>query len=370
MSSAFVVAESCDALSDDRAWSHWALGVLADDAAASAPTPIVKLPLRADWNVDLYLKDESAHATGSLKHRLARALLVHAIASGWVRRGTTLVEASSGSTAISEAYFARLLGLPYIAVMPEKSTARGAVEALGGQVQSVGRPGEVYGVAEQLVAQYRNRHYIDQFTFAERASNWHGEDTIAAELFAQLELEYGAVPDWIVVGAGTGGTATTLGRHVRYHRLETRLAVVDPDGSAYFPAYAARTPELGCCVSGSRIEGIGRPRIEPSFLPSVVDRMLQVPDAASIAAMRWAAEVLEQRVGGSTGTNLWGALHIAASLRDSARRRTVVTIICDGGERYARTYYDDDWLAAEGIEITRALRELQALIGQPTSVTA
>jgi cysteine synthase A len=368
MASGFEVAESCDHLSDDRAWSSWALGVLADEASASAPTPIVKLPLRADWNVDLYLKDESAHATGSLKHRLARALLVHAIASGWVRRGTTLVEASSGSTAISEAYFARLLGLPYVAVMPDKSTARPAVEAHGGRCRLVRQAGEVYGMAEQLVARNPNCHYIDQFTFAERASNWHGDDTIAAELFEQLLTEHDAVPDWIVVGAGTGGTATTLGRHARYHRLPTRLAVVDPDGSAYFPAYAERTPELGCCLTGSRIEGIGRPRIEPSFLPSVVDRMLHVADASSIAAMRWAADVLGRAVGGSTGTNLWGALNIAASLRDCDRRQTVVTIICDGGERYVNTYYNDDWLVQEGLDIERPLRELRELLRRPTSV--
>ena len=101
---------------------------------------------------------------------------------------------------------------------------------------------------------------------------------------------------------------------------------------------------------GSRIEGIGRPRVEPSFLPGVVDAMITVPDAASVAAMRWCSRVTGRLVGGSTGTSLWGALRLVAGLRESGTAGSVVTLLCDGGERYASTYYDDDWLAEQGID--------------------
>ena len=96
----------------DRAWLDWALGQVEADANRSADTHLHVFPLPPEWGVSLYVKDESVHPTGSLKHRLARSLVLYGLCSGWIEEGTTLVEASSGSTAVSEAYFARLLGLP------------------------------------------------------------------------------------------------------------------------------------------------------------------------------------------------------------------------------------------------------------------
>jgi cysteine synthase A len=159
------------------------------------------------------------------------------------------------------------------------------------------------------------------------------------------------VPEWVVVGAGTGGTSATIGRYVRYRRLATRLAVVDPEGSSFFPGWRDRNPSA---VTGrsSRIEGIGRPRVEPSFVPTIVDRMICVPDAASIAAMRHLEVVTGRRAGGSTGTNLWGAYQLVAEMVAAGRTGSVVTLLCDGGERYAHTYYSDDWLAAHGLDLT------------------
>ena len=81
-------------------------------------------------------------------------------------------------------------------------------------------------------------------------------------------------PTWVVVGAGTGGTSATIGRFVRYRGLGTRLCVVDPENSAFLAAF--RDPGCGETTCGSRIEGIGRPRAEPSFLPDLVDRLPEV----------------------------------------------------------------------------------------------
>jgi len=76
-----------------------------------------------------------------------------------------------------------------------------------------------------------------------------------------------------------------------------------------------------------------------------------VPDAASIAAMRWCSRVTGRLVGGSTGTAMWGALRLVASMREAGEAGSVVTLLCDGGERYTSTYYDDGWLAAQGLDI-------------------
>ena len=98
-----------------RAWANDAVARLEADANRSADTHLHTFPLPAEWGIDLYLKDESVHPTGSLKHRLARSLFLYGLCNGWITERTTLVEASSGSTAISEAYFARYLSLPFIA---------------------------------------------------------------------------------------------------------------------------------------------------------------------------------------------------------------------------------------------------------------
>jgi cysteine synthase A len=134
--------------------------------------------------------------------------------------------------------------------------------------------------------------------------------------------------------------------------------VVDPENSAFFEGWA-RGDTNWTTGTGSRIEGIGRPRVEPSFVGQVIDRMDRIPDAASLAAMRYCTEVLGRAVGGSTGTNLWGALRLVAELRDQDVAGSVVTLLCDGGERYAHTYYDDDWVAAHGIDLAPYTKTLQ-----------
>ena len=88
--------------------------------------------------------------------------------------------------------------------------------------------------------------------------------------------------------------------------------------------------------------------------------MIAVPDAASIAAARAVEPVLGRRVGASTGTNLCGVLHIAREMHERGEAGSVVTLLCDGGERYGHTYYDDDWLAAQGVDLQPHLDELRA----------
>jgi len=330
-----------------RQWVDWAVARLRADARRSADTHLLQLPIAEDLGVEVYLKDESTHPTGSLKHRLARSLFLYSICNGDVGPDSTIVEASSGSTAISEAFFARLLGLPFIAVMVRSTSPRkiALIERAGGRCQFVDSAGEVYETARNL-ADSLGGHYLDQFTNAERATDWRGNNNIAESIFEQLEDEPHPVPAWVVVGAGTGGTSATIGRYVRYRGLSTRLAVVDPDGSAFLPAFN-RTEYVGV---GSRIEGIGRPRVEPSFLPNVVDRMIGVPDAASVAAMRFLDERLGLRAGPSTGTNLYGALVLACEMHQSGIRGSVVSLMCDRSDRYDTTFGDPTWLASQQLE--------------------
>lgn len=348
----------------DRSWAENAVRLIEADARRSADTHLlrVELPGWSRWStadgaeagVDLYLKDESTHPTGSLKHRLARSLFLYAICNGWVTEQAPVIEASSGSTAVSEAYFAKLIGVPFIAVMTAStSPAKTAlIEREGGHCHFVQRPGEVYAEALRL-ADERGGHFIDQFTMAERATDWRGNNNIAESIFAQMSDEEHPVPTWIVVGAGTGGTSATLGRYLRYRRHPTWLCVVDPENSVFLPAFESGDGTL-TSEAGSRIEGIGRPRVEPSFVSQVIDRMIGVPDEASIATARCVSDRLGRRVGGSTGTNMWGAFALVAEMVRDRRAGSVVTLLCDPGDRYGTTYFDDDWLTGAGFDLAPA----------------
>lgn len=334
-----------------RAWVDNAVRLVEADANRSADTHLHAFSLPGPPGVDLYLKDESVHPTGSLKHRLARSLFLYALCNGWIGPGTTIIEASSGSTAVSEAYFARLIGVPFVAVMPSTTSAQkiALIEWYEGRCHLVDDPSTVYGEAARLAAEC-DGHYMDQFTFAERATDWRGNNNIAESVFDQMAMEEHPIPTWVVVGAGTGGTSATIGRFVRYRRYATRLAVVDPEGSAFLDGWAQDRSDVVTATS-SRIEGIGRSRIEPSFVGGVIDEMLRVPDGASVAAMRWCSSVLGRPVGPSTGTNLWGSLTLIEQMRTEGSPGSVVTLLCDAGDRYATTYFDDDWLHDHGIEI-------------------
>jgi len=344
-------------------WTRRAIAALEAEAARSADTHLIRLDLPAFPGIPLYFKDESVHPTGSLKHRLGRSLFLYAICNGWLDEDRPVIEASSGSTAISEAYFARLLNLPFFAVMPRRTSKQKItqIEFFGGQCHLIDDT-DVYGAAQRLAARCGG-HYMDQFTYAERATDWRGNNNIAESIFRQMQREADPVPRWIVVSAGTGGTSATLGRYIRYgsaQRGETRLAVVDPENSVFADYYATGDADL-TLERGSRIEGIGRPRVEPSFLPGVIDRMVRVADVDSMAALRVLEKLLGRRCGGSTGTNFVGALQLMSEMRAAGEAGPVVTLICDGGERYAGTYYNDAWLAAEDLDIAPALARLQRI---------
>ncbi|WP_354639033.1 PLP-dependent cysteine synthase family protein [Kitasatospora camelliae] len=345
-----------------RAWLKEAVRRVQADANRSADTHLLRFPLPAEWGIDLYLKDESTHPTGSLKHRLARSLFLYGLCNGWIRPGRPVIEASSGSTAVSEAYFAQLIGVPFIAVMA-RSTSRAKIELIefqGGTCHLVDNPGEVYEVSARLAAE-TGGHYMDQFTYAERATDWRGNNNIAESIFAQLRLEPHPEPAWIVATAGTGGTSATIARYVHYMQYDTRICVADPENSCFFDGWVKDDPDA-VCASGSRIEGIGRPRMEPSFVPGAVDRMMRVPDAASIATVRVLERALGKRAGASTGTGLWGALRIVAQMRAAGERGSVVTLICDPGDRYLDKYYSDDWLAEQGLEIAPYVEQLERFL--------
>lgn len=320
-----------------------------------------EFPLPASWGIKLYLKDESAHPSGSLKHRLAHALLSGAIADGSVRENFTLVDASSGSTAISEAYFARLLGLSYVAIIPASTSPEkiALIEANGGTCEVVGSAAEVYGAAERLGSAERH-YYLDQFGRAASAYDWDSPSSLYAEIEDQLGRRGQPAPAWVVVGIGTGGTSAAIGRYLRAHHRATRLVAADPEGSVFADAW--RTGRRDLTSTGSRIEGIGRPRVEPSFVPQVIDDVVRVPDTVSLAAMDLLVDRTGLSAGASSGTNLAGALDRVARMRREGETGSIVTLLCDSADRYLETLADRGWRVARGLDPTSAHARLTAFL--------
>lgn len=339
--------------SDESLWLQNAMQLIEADYARSADTHLVKLDIPAFPNIDIYLKDESTHPTGSLKHRLARSLFLYALSNGWLKEKQPVVEASSGSTAISEAYFAKLIGLPFVAVVPEGTAQKkiDQIEFHGGTCHQVKATNVCQAAAE--IAMELGGHFMDQFTFAERATDWRGNNNIADSVFCQMQRERFPDPSWIVMSAGTGGTTSTIGRYLRYRGVwgnPTKLCVVDPENSVFLPYYESGKEDL-TIETASRIEGIGRPRVEPSFTRSVVDRMLPIMDEDSMVACHYLSKKLGRKVGGSTGTNFCGVLKLAEEMKRANKSGSIVTLLCDGGDRYLDTYYNEQWLESQGFNV-------------------
>ena len=328
-----------------NSWVAAAIRKIEADYQRSADTHLVRLEIPSLDGVDLYLKDESTHPTGSLKHRLARSLFLYALCNGKLHQDSTIVEASSGSTAVSEAYFARLIGLPFVAVMP-RSTAQSKIaliERYGGRCHFVDSAPQMHDEAKHL-ADDGGGHFMDQFKYAERATDWRGNNNIAQSIFQQMEKEPHPVPSAIVMSAGTGGTSATLGRYILYRGYATELVVVDPENSVFYDSFRTGDRSLTLNTS-SRIEGIGRPVVEQSFQPEVINRMIHVPDVISVATVLWLRTFLGRTAGPSTGTNLWGALLVARKMVDAGEKGSIVTLLCDSGRRYLDTYYNPSWVA-------------------------
>ena len=301
------------------------------------------------------------HPTGSLKHRLARSLFLYGLCNGWITERTTIVEASSGSTAVSEAYFARFLGLPFVAVMPASTSPEkiALIEAQGGSCHLVDDPTTMY--RRGTAARGRARRLLPRPVHLRRA-----RDRLARQ---QQHRRVDLQPDG--AGATPGSRVDRGGRRNRRDERDDRplrplRPLPDADvrrrpGGLDLLLGLERATRSAFTGRPSRIEGIGRQRVEPSFLPDIVDRMIQVPDAASIATMRLVSERTGRSVGGSTGTNVWGAFLLVAEMLARGERGSVVTLICDGGDRYAGTYYSDAWVDDQGLDLapyTRGARDV------------
>ena len=261
-----------------------------------------------------------------------------------------MVDASSGSTAISEAWFARLLGLPFIAVMPACTAPRKIldVQALGGTCDLVDDPAQVHARAAWHAA--RGACHLDQFGLAERATDWRGNNNIAESILGQMAGEPDPEPAGSSAAPAPAAPRRPSAAICAIAACATRLCVAEPTGGAFAHGWAARDRATRVASAADADRG-HRPAARRARLPvRVVDAVVEVPDADSIAAAWLLEDLFGRRYGGSSGTNLVACLRLAAAMRARGERGSIVSLLCDRGERYEQTLFDREWLARQGID--------------------
>jgi len=305
-------------------------------------TPLVRLRrLGAGVKPALLAKVEMLNPGGSIKDRVAMAMIDAAERDGELRPGGTIVEPTSGNTGAALAMAARLRGYRVVAVMPDKVSREkiNLLRAYGAEVVvaptdvAPESPESYYSVAERLSREIPGAFRPNQYANPANAQAHFA--TTGPELWEQTA---GAISH-LVVGVGTGGTITGTARYLRERKPSIEVIGVDPVGSIF----TAASPED---VHGYLIEGVGEDFWPQTFDPSVIDRYITVSDRDAFLMTRRLALVEGILAGGSGGMATWAALEVARGLEDADA--VVVVILPDGGRSYLSKIYNDAWMTEYG----------------------
>jgi cystathionine beta-synthase len=308
-------------------------------------TPVVRVTQLDTGPCELYLKLESQNPGGSIKDRIALAMIEAAERDGKLKPGDTIIEATAGNTGLALALVAVRKGYKLTLVVPDKMSREKILhlQALGAHVvltrSDVGKGHSEYyqDLAARIASETPNAYYIDQFN---NPTNPLAHETgTAPELWEQLDHEV----DAIVVGVGTSGTLTGLSRFFAKHSPNTEFVLADPAGSIL--ADVVNTGSHG--EPGSwLVEGIGEDFVPPQADLSRVKTAYSISDMESFEAARDLLHHEGILAGSSSGTLLAAALRYC---RAQTKRKRVVTFICDSGNKYLSKFYNDSWLFDQGL---------------------
>lgn len=304
-------------------------------------TPLVKLQrLTRDVAATVLVKLESRNPGGSVKDRIGIAMIEAAEREGKLRPGMLIIEPTSGNTGIGLALAARLKGYQCLFVMTDKASQERIryLQALGAEVlivpsaASPSSPDYYFNVAQRLTEEIPNAIMLNQYD--NPANPAIHEQTTGPEIWEDTD---GRVTHF-VAGIGTGGTITGVARFLKRTNPAIRVIAADPVGSV-IKGYK-ETGRLGQALP-YLVEGIGQERIPGNLDVNVIDEVLSISDRESFLTARRLAREEGIFCGGSSGTNVAAALHVARRLPADA---VVVTLICDTGERYLTKHHSEEWL--------------------------
>lgn len=312
-------------------------------------TPLIEVTQFDRGRCQLFLKLESANPSGSIKDRPARAMIGAAEADGWLRPGGTIVEATAGNTGLGLALVGGRKGYRIVLVVPDKMAREKILhcKAMGAEViltrSDVGRghPDYYQDLAETIAARTHGAFFINQF--ANPANPQAHQDTTGPEILRQMQ---GRV-DAIVVGVGSGGTLTGIGRFMAKNSPATRMILADPIGSVLTPIVeTGQVPKAGSWA----VEGIGEDFVPPNADLNLVHKAYAIPDSESFATARDLLRREGVLAGSSTGTLLAAALRYC---REQDQPQRVVTLVCDSGAKYLSKVFNPVYAAQEGWDYER-----------------
>ncbi len=307
-------------------------------------TPLIEVTRIDRGPCRLFLKLESANPSGSVKDRPARAMIEAAEADGRLKPGGTIVEATAGNTGLGLALVGGRKGYRTVLVVPDKMAREKVLhaKAMGAEVISTrsdvgkGHPDYYQDLAEAITQRTPGAIYINQF--ANPANPRAHEATTGPEILRQMEGQV----DAIVVGVGSGGTLTGIGRFMRQASPKTAMILADPEGSVLAPYIeTGRMSEAGSWA----VEGIGEDFVPPNADLSLVGKAYAIPDAESFAMARELLRAEGVLAGSSSGTLLAAALRYCRA-QDAPKR--VVSLVCDSGAKYLSKVFNPTFLAQEG----------------------
>ncbi|UCD51458.1 MAG: cysteine synthase A [Phycisphaerales bacterium] len=299
--------------------------VFEDIAAAVGYTPLVRINRLASGNATVLAKLESKNPCGSVKDRIAKYMINAAEEQGLINADTTIIEPTSGNTGIGLAFICAAKGISLILTMPESMSIerRRLLQMLGAKIvltpAAEGMSGAIRK-AEQLVAETPNALMPQQFK--NPAFPRAHRETTAKEIWIDTDGEV----DILVAGVGTGGTVTGCGEVLKEKNPNLKVVAVEPKGS---PVLSGGDP------GPHKIQGIGAGFVPDVLNTDIIDEVIQVTneDAMDIARKLAAREGILSGISG--GANVWAAMQVAE--RPENKGKTVVTFVCDTGERYIST---------------------------------
>lgn len=323
-------------------------------------TPVVELTKFDTGPCRLFVKLESQNPGGSIKDRIALSMIADAEARGLLAPGGTIIEATAGNTGLGLAQVGIPKGYRIVLVVPDKMSREKVqhLRALGAEVRLTrsdvgkGHPEYYQDMAERIAAETPGSFYVNQF--ANPANPLAHETTTGPEIWQQLDGDVDAV----VVGVGSGGTLTGLGRFFARVSPRTEMVLADPAGSVLAPYI--KTGEMTEAGSWT-VEGIGEDFIPPNADLSLVKKAYSVTDRQSMTAAR---ELLSREgilAGSSSGTLLAAALRYC---REQKTPKRVVTLVCDSGNKYLSKVFDDFWLAEQGLAEREQHGDLRDLVAR------
>lgn len=313
-------------------------------------TPLLRLEtLSRETGCEILGKAEFLNPSGSVKDRTALYLIEDAEQRGLLRSGGTVVEGTAGNTGIGLAHICNAKGYRCIIVIPETQSQEKMdyLRVLGADVRAVPAvpyrdSGNYNKVAQRLAEEMDNAIWANQFdNVANRIAHY---ETTGREIWQQTDGKI----DAFVASTGTGGTLAGVSRYLKERNPKTYIVLADPSGSGLY--HYVKTGEVKVEEGNSITEGIGNGRLTANLEGTVIDDAMRVEDQDCLDMIYRLLRTEGLLMGGSTGINVVAATRLAKQMGPG---HTIVTILCDGGDRYLSRLYNREWLTQKGLTIPK-----------------